>query len=1016
MGFTKYIKNRDSILSLVVLLIASFTYLSTIEPTAGFWDCGEFIASSYKLEVGHPPGNPVFQLVARFFTLFGDKTDAAMLVNAMSAICSAFTILFLYLTIVLLGRGVSLNGVVVSGAALVGSLAYCFSDTFWFSAVEGEVYAMSSLFTAVVFWAMLKWESEADKPYANRWIILIAFLMGVSIGVHLLNLLTIPALVFIYYCKKYKITFRGSLVAFSLSGIILAVILYGMIPYIPKGAAYVDLFFVNVLGFPVNSGTTLFVTAVLLGGFAGIYYSYKRGRVLLNMVLLSGVMIVIGYSVFAVVVIRSCANTPTNEYQPDNPFTLVRYLEREQYGSKPLVYGETFASLVTDVQIPKYYNYHQGRYIQLDGPANYQYHPDSKMLFPRMWSAGEGHVAVYNFYTQGRGKRLPGGEHKIPSFKDNLWFFWDYQIDFMYLRYFMWNFAGRQNDLQATMPDDPIKGNWESGFSFIDRARLGDGENLPDYIAKNRAKNHYYFLPLILGIFGFLWQFKKDRKRWFVIILLFFLTGLAIVVYLNQPPLQVRERDYAYAGSFYAFCIWIGFAVIWLAEHLEKISGIKGVKYGVIGWFSICLLLLVPLLMALENWDDHDRSGRYTTREMACNILTPLDSNAVLVTHTDNDTFPLWYLQEVEGIRTDVRIMNTSLLGTDWYIDQMRRRIYESDPVLLSINRESYFYGTNDVVIIHERIKTPVLAKEVMDVFKNPRLTMQSPFIKDKGKMLHYIVARKIVIPVNREAVIRNKIVPECDYDKIVDSVVLTIPADKGFLTKDELVLLDMLSCYDWERPLYFLGAGAVNIGIKEWLQFEGFAHRFVPIKSNTGVYEMNAEQANLDVAHQAIMDMHNWKTLGDSTIHIDYQNLITFSAITSPRQMMVTAAQAFYDKWKNEMPTDDGWREKAVALLEKAFADIPAYHIPLSTLALDGRNDLTTCRAVNLYFELGELEKADVLADQYYQALLKHIYIEGLEEQTIKYIYTLSQILGSHGRKAAGEKYLEQIEHIVAR
>jgi hypothetical protein len=619
----KNFKLWNVLLGWVVFAIAAATYLLTMEPTASFWDCGEFIASSYKLEVGHPPGNPVFQLIARFFTLFGGPEDAAMLVNVMIAMCSAFTIFFLYLTIVHLGRRIvektkgemtlaSATG--VFGAGITGALAYTFSDTFWFSAVEAEVYAMSSLFTAVVFWAMLRWEEEADMPYANRWIILIAFLMGISIGVHLLNLLTIPALVFIYYYKKYEVTTKRTVMVLMLSGVILAAILYGIIPYLPKMAAYVDLLFVNVMGLPMNLGASLFVLGILAAGFWGIYWSYRHKKVLLNAIMLCVTLIVIGYSSFAVVVIRSCANTPTNEYQPDNPFTLVRYIGREQYGSNPLIFGETFASQYDEVKTPQYYNVLDGKYVKVDGPAVPVYPTSQKMLFPRMWSSGSGdnYVPFYQMYTEGRGKVVPGSKYKMPTMKDNLAYFFDYQMDFMYMRYFMWNFVGRQNDLQATIPGDKFKGNWESGISFIDKMRLGDQSVGPDYLVNNRAKNHYYFLPLILGLLGLFYQLKKDKRNWVVTMLLFILTGIAIVVYLNQPPMQPRERDYAYAGSFYVFAIWIGLAVMWLADFLEKTLKNRTLCAAV----ASVACVLVPLQMASENWDDHNRSGRYTAREI----------------------------------------------------------------------------------------------------------------------------------------------------------------------------------------------------------------------------------------------------------------------------------------------------------------------------------------------------------------------------------------------------------------
>lgn len=1016
-------EKRDMILSVAVLFIASFTYLSTIEPTAGFWDCGEFINASYKLEVGHPPGNPVFQLIARFFTLFGDKGHAALLVNAMSALCSAFTIYFMYLTIVLLagkicvadreektgfaGKAVSgtqkVNGILVSGAALLGSLAYCFTDTFWFSAVEGEVYAMSSLFTAVVFWAMLRWDREAEGPYANRWILLIAFLMGVSIGVHLLNLLAIPALVFIYYFRKYPVTPAGSVKALVLSGVILAAVLYGIIPYVPQLAAYTDLLLVNGFGLPVNTGTVLFMLLLLTGLVAGIYYTYTRERKGMNTLLLCFLMIVIGYSAFSVTVIRATADTPTNEYQPDNPFTLIRYLAREQYGTRPLLYGETFASRVKEVEIPVYYNYYDGRYIKIPGPAGYVLDPRDNMLFPRMWSsASDSHVAVYKTYTR----------NQAPSFGNNLLFFWEYQVDFMYIRYFMWNFAGRQNDLHAPLPGK-LKGNWESGIGFLDRMRLGDNRGGPDYISASRGKNHYYFLPLLLGLAGMFFQLKRERRGWVVVMLLFLLTGLAVVVYLNQPPLQVRERDYAYAGSFYAFCIWIGFAVFPVAGWLRKLSGrLKG-KAG--ACLAVCLLLPVPLLMAVENWDDHDRSGRFTLREMAYNMLAPLDPEAILVTHSDNDTFPLWYLQGVEGVRTDVRIMNTSLLGMDWYINQMRRKTYESDPVKLSLDKSSYYYGVNDGVLVNERITHPVSAREVVDVFKNPRITVQSPFMRDKGKMVNYIAARKIVIPVNKENVIKNKMVPACDYDKIADSVVLEIPGDKIYLRKDELILLDMLSCYNWDRPLYFAGTGDINIGIKEWLQYEGLVYRFVPVKSDTGVYEMNPDQTDLERVYRAVKNSYNWQSLGDTTLHIDYQNLITFSTILPPRQVMVTTAEAFFRKWESA-PDGSGeiYRERGIEMLDRAFDLIPSRNIPLSTLALDSRNDITTCRAVQLYLAFGEREKGERLAGAYFTQVMQHAALETLQEPAARYVYTLAEIFNSAGEGEAAHKYLESFEKAI--
>ena len=623
----KEFKRVNRVVALAVLLLSAITYLMTIEPTASFWDCGEFIASSYKLEVGHPPGNPVFQLFARLFTLFGDAQNAAMLVNAMSALCSAFTIFFLYLTIVHFARrifeikgseGVAIklsSAIAIYGAGVVGSLAYCWSDTFWFSAVEGEVYAMSSLFTAIVFWAMLEWEEEAHQPYANRWIVLIAFLMGLSIGVHLLNLLTIPAMVFLYYFKMYEVTAKRTWKVLFIAVAILAFILFGMIPYIPKFSAYADLLFVNLLGLPVNSGATCFMLMLIGLGVWGFYYTYKRAKVLLNTIILCFTMIVIGYSTFAVVVIRSSANTPTNEYMPDNPFTLVRYLGREQYGSAPLLYGETFASPMVSLKTPTYYNFVDGKYEKLEAPVEPEYDPATKMLFPRMYTGGAGnsYIGFYNMYTQGKGRSIVGSEFKQPTFGANLAYFFDYQLNYMYWRYFMWNFVGRQNDIQGTTPGDLLKGNWESGIGFIDKARLGDQSIGPDYIVNSRAKNHFYFLPLILGIIGLVYQLSRDRKNWFVVAMLFFLTGIAIVLYLNQTPYQARERDYAYAGSFYVFAIWIGLAVLSLFELIGRV--VKNRRVAAVA--ASLVALVVPLQMLSQTWDDHDRSGRYTVVAMA---------------------------------------------------------------------------------------------------------------------------------------------------------------------------------------------------------------------------------------------------------------------------------------------------------------------------------------------------------------------------------------------------------------
>ena len=802
--FTLY--NR--ITAAVVAMIAAVTYLLTIEPTASFWDCGEFIASSYKLEVGHPPGNPVFQLFARLFTMFSDNMHAAVAVNAFSAICSALTIFFLYLTIVFLAKRLikpAEDGTYSVGKAIaifasgaVGALAYTFSDTFWFSAVEGEVYAMSSLITALVFWAMTKWYEQADQPYANRWIVLISLLMGLSIGIHLLNLLAIPALVFMYYYKQREgghYSLWEYVKIFLVSVVILAVILFGIIPYLPKFAAYVDLFFVNTLGLPFNSGASFFMVALLGVCFWGLFRTMKQQKVFANTILLCFTMIVIGFSLFTIVIIRSSAKTPTNEYQPDNPFTLVRYLGREQYGSNPLVYGQYFDAPY-EIEQTKYWAPMGDRYIKADGPGDVIYDSKGKMLFPRMWSGNDPrHIAFYKSYMGNGGQVVAGAEHKKPTFFQNLAFFFDYQLNWMYWRYFMWNFAGRQNDVHSPSPGDPFIGNWESGIKPLDEFRLGDQSMAPGYLKDNKGKNHYYMLPLLLGLIGLFFQFGRDKRGCWLTFLMFFMTGIAIVVYLNQPPLQVRERDYAYAGSFYSFSIWIGLAVAAVYSWIADSGRFKGARRETVASAAVAVVLLgVPAQMASENWDDHDRSNRYTAVEMAKNYLNSVGPNGILVTHGDNDTFPLWYAQEVENVRTDVRIANTSLLGTDWHIDQMKYAVNESSPLDLTVGPKQYLYGTNEFIYIYDTRDTAFLLSDVMRIFKHPEAKLPL----SSGKQVDYIMSRKFIVPVNKENVLKYGILDEKYADMIPDQITLTIPKDKDYLTKPELFMLDLLSNYQW--------------------------------------------------------------------------------------------------------------------------------------------------------------------------------------------------------------------------
>ena len=964
----KKFKFWNSITAAVVFVISAVTYLLTIEPSASFWDCGEFIASSYKLEVGHPPGNPVFQLFARFFTIFTDGAHAAVAVNALSAICSALTIFFLYLTIVFLAkRLIRKDGgytvaqtIAILGSAAVGSLAYCFSDTFWFSAVEGEVYAMSSLFTALVFWAMTRWYDEENQAYANRWIVLISFLMGLSIGVHLLNLLAIPALVFLFYYKKREnseYSFWECCKIFLVSVVILAVILFGIIPYLPKLAAYFDLFFVNTLGLPFNSGAAFFMLLLLALCFWGIFETLKRQKVFWNTVMLCFTTIVIGFSLFTIVIIRSNAKTPTNENQPDNAFSLVRYLSREQYGSNPLIYGQYYGAPYDVVQ-NKYWTPLGDKYIHADGPGELKFESSGKMLFPRMWTTGSDesrHVAFYNQYTGGKGKKVDGAKYPKPTFGQNMAYFFDYQMNWMYWRYFMWNFAGRQNDIHSPNPGEVLAGNWECGIPFIDELRLGDQSNAPDYLKENKGKNHYFLLPLLLGLIGLFFQFARDKRGCWVTFLLFFMTGIAIVVYLNQPPFQVRERDYAYAGSFYAFSIWIGLAVAavysWIAELLEKRAANQSAHTATAALTTV-IMLGVPALMAAENWDDHDRSNRKTAVEMATNYLNSVGPNGILITHGDNDTFPLWYAQEVENIRTDVRIVNTSLLGTDWHIDQMKYACNESAPLDLTVSPNQYLYGSNDFVIIYDAVTEPVLLSDVMRVFKMP----EAKIPLTSGKKVNYICARKLVVPVNKENIIKYGILDKKYADIIPERIVLTIPENKDYLTKPELFMLDLLSNYQWDRPLNMLSMGGdINVGIKEYLMYEGFSYKFVPVKNKMKSTEIGF--ADPEDLYNKMMNVYKWDALKRTDYYVDYQNLYTFCGVLSQRGMFTNAAKEMLKIGDNE---------KAVALLDKCQECVPEENFPLDMSYYGFSNEYMVLRMVEYYYEAGADGKAENLARRF--------------------------------------------------
>ena len=999
-----------NITAMVILAVSSFVYLATIEPTASFWDCGEFIASSYKLEVGHPPGNPMFQLVARFFTIFTGPEHAAAAVNCCSAMCSAFTIFFLFLTIVHFGRrlmerrGRQLTtgrAMALLGAGAAGAMAYCFSDTFWFSAVEGEVYAMSSLVTAIVFWAILKWEEHYGEPYNDRWIVLIALLLGLSIGIHLLSLLVIPVIVFVWYYRSHegeKATFWKGVLMLGLSALVLAVILFGIIPGVPKAIAFVDRVCVNTLGAPFNLGASVFSLLIFAVCFALLAYFRRREKAVAHTITLSLTSILIGYSVFAVVVIRANANPPTNEYSPDNPYTLVRYINREQYGSKPVVFGESYKSIY-DIKEDSYWTKLDGKYYRTPKPLEAEYPTGAKMLFPRMWSTqSPAHGQFYDAYTGGdfriKTVRMADGslqKTQMPKMTDNLRYFFDYQLNYMYFRYFFWNFVGRQNDLQGQIPGDRSCGNWESGIKFLDIIRLGDQSEAPDYISHSKAKNHYFFLPLLLGLIGLFYQMRHDGRGGWITFLLFFMTGIAIIIYLNQPPYQVRERDYAYAGSFYFFSVWIGLAVAAIYEWLSKATKGKGLT-PLASAVAVCCLL-VPTLMAAENWDDHDRSNRRTAVELAANYLNSVGPNGYLITHGDNDTFPLWYAQEVEEIRTDVRILNTSLLGTDWYIDQMKYACNESAPLPLSVPLQQYLYGTNEYVPIVDNRGAEMSIQDVMAVFRHPQLKVGLA----SGRKVDYIPSRKIVVPVNRENVLKYGILPPEFKDAIPESITLTIPKNKDYLSKPELFVLDLLAGYDWSRPLNMLNQGGdLNIGIKDYLIYEGFSYKFVPIRNKPS--SLNAGIVDLDGLYRKLEDTYRFDALAADGWFVDYQNLYTHLGVMSVRQIFATAARSM---------SKGGFNQQAIDLLDRGMQvtrQLPLESIPIGFVA----NDYMVIDIISQYYALGEKLKADDLALQLSADMLKAgaFYLDFYEyaqhdfETVMQYLYFLQDEVKKGGNE----------------
>ncbi len=1022
----KQYKLVNNVLGWLTFFVAAFVYCSTIEPTASFWDCPEFITTGYKLEVGHPPGAPFFMLTANLFSQFAsDPSQVARMVNTMSALLSATTILFLFWSITHLARKLILKDwseltlgklIAIEASGLVGALIYTFSDTFWFSAVEGEVYAYSSAFTAIVFWLILKWEDHADEPHSDRWLVLIAYMTGLSIGVHLLNLLCLPAIVLVYCYRRFpNIELKGSLIALVGSFILVAAVLYGVVPGIITVAGWFELLFVNTLGCPFNTGEIIYIvllvaiviwaiyesyvdksfkrqnvsfvlavgmlgipfrgmtwSAAILGLvilaaiYFGLNYRKKIGKDLVpvvtsrfkNTALLCMLMLMIGYSSYAVIVIRSAANPPMDQNSPEDVFTLGSYLSRDQYGDSPLLYGQAYTSQVAyDVDgnmcVPKHKEgaaiWQRKEKASKDEKDSYFVvsHKDKiiyaqNMLFPRMHSSA--HAGAYENWMGGvEGTQVPYdrcGEPvmvKMPTQMENIRFFLSYQCNFMYWRYFMWNFAGRQNDIQGN--GEPEHGNWITGISFIDDWMLGDQSKMPAELKANKGHNVFYCLPLLLGLIGLFWQAWRGQRgirQFWVVFFLFFMTGLAIVLYLNQTPQQPRERDYAYAGSFYAYAIWCGLGVLAIYDMLKK--KIKGNDVAVAGVVGVACLL-VPIQMASQTWDDHDRSGRYTCRDFGQNYLMTLQDkgNPIIFTNGDNDTFPLWYNQETEGVRTDARVCNLSYLQTDWYIDQMKRPAYDSPSVPITWPRIDFCSGTNDYIEVKPGMKQQLLEfyrdypKEARAAFGDEPFELKNIlkyWVRSKDSDTHIIPTDTLYITIDKEAVRRSGMMMASDT--IPDRMVISL-AGKRAIYKNDLMMLEMLAQCNWERPLYV----ATTVGSDNYMNLgdnfvqEGLAYRITPF--NTKV--PGAKNFDTEKTYNNVMNRFKWGGLDKPGLYIDET---VMRMCYTHRHLFATLAMQLIAEGQNA---------KAEKVLRKSEKVLPEYNVPYTFMS--GASDLARAYAL---------------------------------------------------------------------
>lgn len=953
-------KKYNLYLGWLAFLVALITYTLTLEPTVSFWDCGEYISTSVKLEVGHPPGAPLFQMLGAFFAMFATNANqVAYMTNFMSALSSAFTILFLFWTISILAQKVlvkkdevmsNAKAYIILGSAMVGALAYTFSDSFWFSAVEAEVYAMSSFLTALLFWLGLKWESEIDEPHGNRWLLLISLVVGLSFGVHILSLLVIPPVVFIYIYKKYEINSHLKFIIANIVSILFLAITFKFIfPFTLKYFSALELFFVNTVGLPFNSGSIIAAILMIAAFYYGLNYTKKKNLHTAHTLVLSVLFIVIGFSTWLMLPIRANADTLINENNPSSARELLAYYNREQYGDANVFYDKYYSFVFKKDQdtekpyrddIKKYEKDEKtGKYIVVNENTYRNYFPNyadtHKGFIPRMTGTSPTNINYYKYIAG-----IPENSTRKPNFIENMKFMFSYQFGYMYGRYFMWNFVGRQSDEQGHL--DIHNGNWMSGIPFIDSMKLGPQTNLPDEAKNNPGRNVYFFLPLILGLIGVFYQLSKDAKNFYILLLFFAFTGLAIIFYTNPKPFEPRERDYAVVGSFYVFAIWIGLGVAAIFDYLKEKLQTKTTAIGI----SFLTLLAVPVLMGYQNWDDHNRANKYTAHLNAQAYLSSCDPNAILFTIGDNDTFPLWYLQEVENYRTDIKTVNTSLFATDWYIDQMKRQSYEAKPIPSQMEHEQYKYGYLDVA--YHMPDTTLIAKDSFMYIKDFMNWMQSDndrtFVNfDEDHREKVYPTNKLRLPVNKEMVLKTGLVDPKYADSIVPYIDFTI-SDDG-ITKNRIMMLDILANFNWERPIYFTGGSYDDeefIWLKDWLQMDGLTYKLVPIKTPYGGSPF--EMGRIDPKKMYVnVQKWNWGSINKG-IYLDPEtrkNSVNF------RNALVRLSNAL---------AEEGDTAKAVQMLDLSLDKMPANKFYGHGMLID---------YVNSYYLLGEKEKARKLSNQ---------------------------------------------------